>query len=200
MALRPAAVGFSACRRGTHSRHQRQQERALQSLPARDVGDRSHSGLSSRRMMTIRLSEAPPRPRRPALRRAGAAPRISIAATAAFSSASSAGVNSNCGRADVLEHVRHLRRPGDGHDPRLLRHQPGQRDLRGSGLLPLGPALHQLHERQVVRAGSPARSGTRRRGCRRRRTASSRRWHRSGTPRRAGSTARSRCRAPRRAG
>ena len=61
------------------------------------------------------------------------------------------GRESNCSRADVLEHVRHLGRPGDRNDPRLLRHQPGQRDLSGGRLLSRGPLLHQVDERQVAR-------------------------------------------------
>ncbi len=57
---------------------------------------------------------------------------------------------SNGSRSDVLEHVRHLCRARDGHDPGLLRHQPRQRDLGGSGTLPFGPRLHQLDELQIL--------------------------------------------------
>ena len=91
------------------------------------------------------------RPRRPDTASGSRAPWISIAADRGIQFGEFRGREADRGRADVLEHVRHLRRAGDGHDPRLLRHQPGQRDLRGSGLLPLGPALQQLDERQVVR-------------------------------------------------
>src|SRR5262245_15320126 len=39
-----------------------------------------------------------------------------------------------------------LRRPGDRRDPRLLREQPGERDLRRRGVLLLGEPLQPLDE------------------------------------------------------
>ena len=37
------------------------------------------------------------------------------------------------------------------HDPGLLGRQPRQRDMAGHDRLTFGPALHQLHERKIVR-------------------------------------------------
>jgi len=42
------------------------------------------------------------------------------------------------GRAGVLDHRRHHRRPWDGHDPRLLSQEPRQGDLRRRRAFPLG--------------------------------------------------------------
>ena len=61
------------------------------------------------------------------------------------------GSKSNGSRAGVLDHMRHLCRAGDGHDPRLLRHQPRQRDLRRGRLLLLGPFLQESNKGKVVR-------------------------------------------------
>jgi hypothetical protein len=52
--------------------------------------------------------------------------------------------------ADVLDHVRHLRRAGDWHDPRFLRQQPCKSNLTRSGLLPFGPLLNELYKIHVV--------------------------------------------------
>src|SRR5204863_4311645 len=50
----------------------------------------------------------------------------------------------------LLEPVQ-LRRAGDRDDPRLLREQPGERDLRGRRVLPLSDALEEVDERAVRR-------------------------------------------------
>src|SRR5688572_11447300 len=47
--------------------------------------------------------------------------------------------------------MRHLGRSWDRHDPRLLREQPSERDLRRSSMLALAPLFDELHELQVVR-------------------------------------------------
>ena len=47
---------------------------------------------------------------------------------------------------DVLVEALPLPGAGDGHDPRLLGQQPGERDLGGCRLLPLGDPLQQLDQ------------------------------------------------------
>ena len=49
-------------------------------------------------------------------------------------------------RADVLVQAFQFARSGDGHDPPLLGQQPGQRDLRGRGLLPLRDGADQIDQ------------------------------------------------------
>ncbi|MNG27498.1 hypothetical protein D3C84_1126240 [compost metagenome] len=46
--------------------------------------------------------------------------------------------------------MRHLCRTWDGHNPVLLRHQPGQRELGGCHALAFGPGFHQAHKFQVI--------------------------------------------------
>src|SRR3954447_2533748 len=55
----------------------------------------------------------------------------------------------NVHRREVLVETVTLRGSRDRHDPRLLREQPGQRDLRRGRSLPLGEGLQPLHEGQV---------------------------------------------------
>jgi len=50
---------------------------------------------------------------------------------------------------DVLVEPVQLRRPGNRHDPRLLREQPGERDLRRGHAIPPGDPREQLDERTV---------------------------------------------------
>jgi hypothetical protein len=52
-------------------------------------------------------------------------------------------------RAKIFLQPMQLRRAGDRHDPRLLRQQPGERDLRRGCLLFVGNALEQVNERLV---------------------------------------------------
>ena len=56
---------------------------------------------------------------------------------------------SNLGAAEVLLEPVTLRRPGDRYDPRFLRQQPRERDLRGRGLVPLREPGQPLNERQI---------------------------------------------------
>ena len=61
---------------------------------------------------------------------------------------------------DVFDHVGHLSRSGNGHDPGFLGEQ---RDLPWRGLLELGPFLHQGEKRQIVRQvllREPCHAGT----------------------------------------
>src|SRR5262245_2379229 len=53
------------------------------------------------------------------------------------------------GRAEVLLEPRDLRRARDRDDPRLLREQPRERDLRGRCLLARGERLQPLNEGEV---------------------------------------------------
>ena len=53
--------------------------------------------------------------------------------------------------ADVVEHVRHLCCPWDGHNPRLLRHEPREGNPCRRGTFTFSPALHQVNNCQVVR-------------------------------------------------
>src|SRR4051812_39570030 len=50
---------------------------------------------------------------------------------------------------DVLLETRQLRRAGDGNDPRLLRKQPGQRDLSRGRLLPLRDVAKQIDQPRI---------------------------------------------------
>jgi hypothetical protein len=43
--------------------------------------------------------------------------------------------------------------PGIGHDIRPLRQKPGERDLRGRGVLLIGDALQEVHQRLVLLHG-----------------------------------------------
>ena len=52
-------------------------------------------------------------------------------------------------RAEVLVQALQFARTGNGHDPRLLSQQPGQRDLGGCRVLPLGGGLEQVDQRQI---------------------------------------------------
>jgi len=50
------------------------------------------------------------------------------------------------GGAEIFIEAMQLRRARDGNDPGFLREQPGERDLRGRGLLVLRDGLKQIHE------------------------------------------------------
>ena len=65
------------------------------------------------------------------------------------------------GRAEVLLQAVQLRRAGDRHDPRLLRQQPGERDLRGRRPLALRDRAEQVDQRLVrlARLGREAGNG-----------------------------------------
>ena len=69
----------------------------------------------------------------------------------------------------------------DRHDPRLLRHQPGQRDLPASRGFARHPVAQQRHQRKVRGQVRKARSASRCRECRPRRSGCGRRWRRSGS-------------------
>src|SRR5436305_13550529 len=56
-------------------------------------------------------------------------------------------------RAHILLETRELLRPGDRDDPRLLREQPGKRDLRRRRGLCLRHALQQVDQRHVRGTG-----------------------------------------------
>lgn len=71
----------------------------------------------------------------------------------AFEFAQVFGRELNRRRPGVLLQAMQLRRAGDGNNPRLLRQQPGQRDLRGRDLLPRRELSDHLHER-LVRLGA----------------------------------------------
>ena len=86
------------------------------------------------------------------------------------------------GRPDVLLQAVPLRRPRDGHDPRLLGEQPRERDLGGRRLLPRGDRRRAARPAPGSPSGSRPRSGARCCGSRRRRTSWSRRSSRSGSP------------------
>src|SRR5262249_3135656 len=51
----------------------------------------------------------------------------------------------NCGCAEVLLETRKLRRSGNWNNPRLLRQQPGKRDLRRRRILPPSDFVQQIH-------------------------------------------------------
>ena len=84
--------------------------------------------------------------------------------------------------ADVLLQAVQLRRPGDRHDPGLLRQQPGERDLRRRRALPLGDRPSQIDQRLVrlARLRREARDDVAEVVLRR--TSCSRRSCRSGSP------------------
>ncbi len=52
-------------------------------------------------------------------------------------------------RAKILLQMQKLRGARDGIDPRLLRQQPGQRDLGGRRSLALRPVAQHIDQRQV---------------------------------------------------
>jgi len=66
-------------------------------------------------------------------------------------------------RAGVFDHMCHHGRSGDRHDPRLLRHQPCEPDLRGRGLLACGPTVSARRRAAGCGGDSPARIATSRR-------------------------------------
>ena len=60
-----------------------------------------------------------------------------------------AGLSMNCSGAEVFLQAISLGRPRNRRDPRLLREQPGQRDLRRRRLLSFSERLQPLDECQV---------------------------------------------------
>ena len=62
-------------------------------------------------------------------------------------------------RADVLLQAMQLRGAGDRHDPRLLRQQPGERDLGGRRLLPCGDLAEQIDQGLVRLPGLRREAG-----------------------------------------
>src|SRR4051812_34714147 len=71
------------------------------------------------------------------------------------------GTKGHVNRREVLFETSHLGRTGDRHDPRLLREQPRERNLRWRRALLRRHALQQIDERHVCRtclSGEPRRN------------------------------------------
>ncbi len=68
----------------------------------------------------------------------------------------SSGRQFDCRGSDVLFEAMQLRGARDRNDPRLLREQPGERDLSGSRFLALRDAAEQIDHAPDSPSGPPA--------------------------------------------